>query len=78
MNTEAPAGEFLEPWRSINALADSLNRGADSPTFTPCAIRNLVAKRERNGLAPVVIKVGKKVLVSEPGFNRWLTSRAKL
>lgn len=68
----APQGDLLEPWRSVPALADALNNGAERPTFTVAALRNQLARRHKNGLAPYVRKVGKKLLVSEAGFNYWL------
>ena len=68
-----PADIQLEPWRSVPALADALNNGADCPTFTVAALRNQLARRHENGLAPFVRKVGRKVIVSEPGYNYWLS-----
>ena len=74
MNYEtAPQGDLLEPWRTVPALADALNSGADRPSFTVPSLRNLLAQRERNGLAPFTRKLGRKLLVSETGFNWWLT-----
>lgn len=71
----APAGDALEPWRSVQALTDALNLGAKRPSFTDSAIRNYLAKRQENGLDRFVRKVGKKIIVSEPGFNYWLAQQ---
>jgi len=73
MNVQAPpAGVDLQPWRSVHALTDALNNGAEHPTFTLASIRQLLAFRCENGLAEFVRKIGNKVLVSEPGFNYWV------
>jgi hypothetical protein len=69
----APQGELLEPWRSLPALADALNNGAISPTFTVAALRNQLARRHENGLAFAVRMIGRKLIVSEPGYNYWLS-----
>ena len=71
-HANAPSGEMLEPWRSVSALADVLNAGADRPTFSESAIRNLLAKRAENGLQQYVVKLNRKLLISEPGFNCWI------
>lgn len=73
---KAPVGEFLEPLRSISALADSINAGADSPTVTPVAIRNHVNRADENGLAPFVVRMGRKIYISEPGYRWWRRSHA--
>ena len=74
---ETPTGPDLEPFRSVPALADSQNRGADTPTFTESAIRNHLARRDENGLSQFVRKVGNKVLISEPGWNFWLRQQGQ-
>jgi hypothetical protein len=67
------SGNLLEPWRSVPALADALNNGATCPTFTVAALRNQLARRQENGLAFAVRKIGRKLIVSEPGYNYWLS-----
>ena len=64
--------ETLTPWRSVPALADALNAGSKHPTFTIASLRNYLAKRDENGLDQYVRTVGRKVLVSEPGFQLWI------
>jgi len=59
-------------WRSINALAERLNAGARHPTFTAASIRHYVRNADRNGLAPHVRRLGRKVIVNEAGFRSWL------
>lgn len=71
-NGEIAVDIQLEPWRSVPALVDALNAGSDHPTFTVAAIRNLLAKRQHNGLSKYCRKVGQKLLVSQPGFIFWL------
>jgi len=61
-------------WRSIPALAERLNAGARHETFSAHALRHLVRNGERNGLAPHVRRIGRKVLVDEVGFLAWLTN----
>jgi len=72
-----PNGACLKPWRSVYALADSLNDGAQHPTFSIPSLRNLLAVRDQNGLDRFVRKVGGKLLVSEPGFNFWIEQQGK-
>ena len=74
---KAPTGENLEPCRTIPALADALNAGAETPSFTAIAIRNQVNRAEENGLSPFIIRMGRKILISEPGFRWWIRSHAK-
>ncbi|MEA3273757.1 MAG: hypothetical protein U9Q81_00335 [Pseudomonadota bacterium] len=59
-------------WRSIPALAERINSGADSPTMTEHALRHYVRNADANGLRPYVRRLGRKILVNEPGFVRWL------
>lgn len=63
------------PWRSAAALAERINAGADTPTFTVHSIRHHIRNADRNGLAPHVRRIGRKVLVNEAGFIEWLNSR---
>jgi len=61
------------PWRSIPALAERINAGADSPTLSAHALRHYVRNAHRNGLAPPhVRRLGRKILVNEAGFLAWL------
>jgi len=60
------------PWRSIEALAERLNAGAKHPTMTAHAIRHYVRNAGSNGLSQHVRRLGRKILVNEPGFLDWL------
>lgn len=62
-------------WRSPAALAERLNQGAAKPTFTINSIRHLVRESPRNGLAPAVRRLGRKVVIDEVAFRAWLESR---
>lgn len=62
-------------WRSIPALAERLNAGAKRPTFTEYSLRHYIRNAQRNGLAPAVKRVGRKILVNEAEFLAWLDSR---
>jgi len=42
------------------------------PAFTEGAIRFLIFNRERNGFAPVVRKLGKKIILDEAAFVEWI------
>jgi len=74
MPIKAPTYYQLKPWRSVAALCDVLNAGAEHPTYTASAVRNLLAKRDKNGLQKFTRKLGGKVLISEPGFIYWMTT----
>ena len=63
-------------WRSIPALAERLNAGADHPTLTSHALRHYVRDANRNGLAPHIRRLGRKILVNESGFLDWLEGRS--
>ncbi len=60
------------PWRSIPALAERINAGATHLTFTTHSIRHYVRNADKNGLAPHVRRLGRKVLINESGFLQWL------
>jgi hypothetical protein len=62
-------------WRSIPAMADVLNEGSKHPTFTTHALRHLTRAAAENGLAPHVRRIGRKILVDERGFRRWLNEQ---
>ncbi len=59
-------------WRSIPAIAERINAGADKPTFSTHALRHLVRNADRNGLAPHIRRIGRKILLNEQGFIDWL------
>jgi hypothetical protein len=61
-------------WRSIPALAERLNAGARLETFSAHALRHLVRNAARNGLAPFVRRIGRKILIDEVGFMVWLAN----
>lgn len=63
------------PWRSVPALAERLNAGAEHPTLTDHAIRHYIRNADHNGLEPHVRRIGRKILINEPGFMDWLSGR---
>lgn len=65
----------LSPWRAVSALAECLNAGSSRPSFSTHAIRHYVRHAEHNGLAPYVARIGRKILISEPGFLAWLDEK---
>lgn len=65
----------MATYRSVNALAERLNKGAEKPTFTTHSIRHLIREAKTNGLAPHIKRLGSKILINEEGFNKWLNER---
>jgi hypothetical protein len=64
-------------WRSVAALAESLNAGASRPTFTQHSIRHYVRFAEQNGLVPHVRRLGSKILIDEIGFRSWIDAQGQ-
>lgn len=44
--------------------------------LSPYLLRWQLRDRERNGLAPACVRVGKKLLISKSRYEQWLASRA--
>ncbi len=63
------------PWRTIPALLERLNDGTATPSFTPDSLRWYLRQSRNNGLEQHVRRLGKKLLINEPGFLRWLESQ---
>ena len=59
-------------WRSVASLVERINQGAKSPTITAHAVRHYVRFADKNGLAPHIRRLGRKILISESGFNEWI------
>jgi len=55
--------------RSVAQLADEL------PAFDKSAIRRLIFNAEENGLAPAIVRVGRRVFIDIEAFNQWLDQR---
>jgi hypothetical protein len=64
-------------WRSVAALADSLNEGSQRKTFTTHSIRHYVRFADRNGLAPHIRRLGSKILIDEIGFRDWIDRQGR-
>lgn len=64
-------------YRSISALCERLNSGANHPTLTEHAARHYVRHADENGLAPHIRRLGRKILISESGFYEWLESQGR-
>ena len=72
------APDELTPWRSLAALAEVLNAGAEEKTFSRHGIRHYVHQAMAGyepTLQPYIRRIGRKLLVSEPGFLYWLATR---
>ena len=52
----------------------SWNKYHEWPTVG--GLRNLINKKDENGFAKVVKKVGKRVLIDEAAFFEWIDNRA--
>lgn len=68
----------LEPWVSIDSLVDNLNGDANVKTWTHWMIRYHLKSRDTNGLNQYTVKLGNKVLVSQPGFNKWIADHRSI
>ena len=60
--TDAPADRYM----TVAMLADAY------PAFPAASIRWLLFKRHENGLEAAVIRVGRRLLISENAWRRWL------
>jgi len=47
---------------------------ASSPAFSEASIRWMIFCAERNGLDRALVKVGRRILIDVPEFERWLES----
>ena len=45
---------------------------ASSPAFSEASIRWMIFCAERNGLDRALVKVGRRILIDVPEFERWL------
>jgi len=75
--TAQPLPTDARLWRSVSALADSLNAGSKRPTFTVHSLRHYVRFAEQNGLAPHVRRLGSKILIDEVGFRAWIDAQGQ-
>ncbi len=67
----------MNDFRSVTALAEALNAGLKHPTFSTHALRHYVRHADKNGLAPAVRRIGRKILISESGFLSWLNGQPR-
>lgn len=61
-------------FRSLAALHEVLNQGAERETFSLHALRHQVRNAHLNGLGPAIRHLGRKVLVDELGYRIWLAT----
>jgi len=73
INTTAPAAG----WRTLKALHERLNQGAAQETVTLHALRYQLRNAATNGLAQHIRRVGRKLLISEPGYLRWIDTQPR-
>lgn len=43
-----------------------------NPAFSQPSLRWLIFNAEHNGLNQAIVRIGRRVLIDEPSFNRWL------
>jgi hypothetical protein len=61
-------------YRTVLALHEILNEGASHETFSTHALRHQIRQAQRNGLAPAIRRLGRKVLIDEIGYRIWLAT----
>ena len=76
-STTAPTPPIPNRWRSIGAIVERLNAGAETPTMTQYSVRHYVRHAHENGLAPYVRRLGRKILIDEYGFHKWLSGEGQ-
>jgi hypothetical protein len=58
----------LQSLRSVRQLA------AEVPAFSQASIRWAIFNAHQNGLAPALVRLGKRVLIDRDAFERWVYS----
>lgn len=71
--TETPPPQ----WRSIAALVAALEEGSPRPTWTQHGVRHYIRHAASNGLAPYIRRIGRKILIDEVGFRRWIAGQGR-
>lgn len=66
MHDDAPNDVPADRYLTVAMLADAY------PAFPETSIRWLLFKRHENGLEAAVIRVGRRLLISDLGWRRWL------
>lgn len=83
VSTEDSSSVTAPPPRQLRTVKELARR---TPAFSEASLRNLIFMAEAretqtgavpgNGLAPAIIRVGRKVLIDEGRFFEWLESKA--
>ena len=47
---------------------------AECPWLTEPALRRYIFDSAQNGLAPALVRIGRRLLIHQPTFNAWLES----
>ena len=71
MTTTHPPEAPLSPPRLRLGTVDDLCR--EHPAFTPHAVRAMIQRGERNGLARHVYRLGRRVTIDLNGFSAWVS-----
>jgi len=71
MQDTAPAALPLDDLHTVEELANKYPR-----ILSTCTLRWQLRDREKNGLAPACVRVGKKLLISKTRYEQWLAARA--
>lgn len=76
MNTQQATEEQTPPF-SLADLRTILGLIAENPTvLNERTLRFQLRHRKETGLARYCVKVGKNILISKTGYERWLVERA--
>lgn len=66
MHDDGPTGAPADRYMTVPMLAEAY------PAFPEASLRWLLFKRASNGLEAAVIRVGRRLLISEAGWRAWL------
>ena len=71
----APTRPSLEMSPGARRLRTVQQLCQEHPAFTPGGLRWLLFHRHRNGLDKAVVKLGRRILIDEERFFRWIDAQ---
>lgn len=65
----------MNPANAIDPIFTVRQFSERHPAFSQASLRNLLFKAHQNGMARhgVIVRVGRRILLSEPRFLQWLS-----
>jgi hypothetical protein len=69
---ETAMNESKEAHLSLNEFSSPQNIVSKNPSITLGQLRTWLQRRQENGLAPHVKKLGKRILIHESGLAQWI------